>query len=148
MRTGEEQAKIETITLLSKCARMGLLPMEGATLDDVLGLNTETMLNRRLQTMVFSKGLAVTPKQARQFIVHGHVWIEDRQVTIPGYMVKRGEEEKIAHNGAPPSPTSCTLCVWPNRSPEAGAPREVVETRRDDDRNPKKKVVRKLDRPL
>ena len=55
--------------------------MEGSTLDDVLGLNQEAILNRRLETMVQRKGLAMTCKQARQFIVHGHVAIDGRKVT-------------------------------------------------------------------
>ena len=44
------------------------------------------------------KGLAHTPKQARQFIVHGHISIGGRKVTIPGYLVKNTEEETIEYN--------------------------------------------------
>ena len=44
--------------------------------------------------MVLRKGLASTARQARQFIVHGHVSIDGRKVTIPGYIVNRGEEEQ------------------------------------------------------
>lgn len=102
IRTGEEQAKMETKNLLASCARVGLLPMEGATLDDVLGLQTRSMLERRLQTIVMRKGYAITPGQARQFIIHGHVAIDDRKVTIPGYIVTRGEEDKITLNPRSP----------------------------------------------
>jgi len=102
IRTGEEQAKIETQNLLKSCAAMGLLPMEGATLDDVLGLRTEALLNRRLQTMVYRKGLATSPNQARQMIFHGHVAVDGRKVTIPGYLLARGEEEKITYLGSSP----------------------------------------------
>jgi small subunit ribosomal protein S4 len=98
VRLNDEQAQLEASLLLKKCGRMGLLPMDGSTLDDVLGLNQEAMLNRRLQTLVHRKGLAATPKQARQFIVHGHVSIDGRKVTIPGYIVKRAEEDKIDFN--------------------------------------------------
>ncbi|HSV41896.1 MAG TPA: 30S ribosomal protein S4, partial [Methanomassiliicoccales archaeon] len=90
LRTGEGQAKIETENLLKSCARMGLLPMEGATLDDVLGLGANAMLDRRLQTIVYRKGLASSVGQARQFIVHGHISINGRKTTIPGYTVSRG----------------------------------------------------------
>ncbi len=96
-RTGDPQAKIETNQLLARCARLSLLPLEGATLNDVLLLTTENILARRLQTMVFRKGLAYTPKQARQFIVHGHAAVGPRKVTIPGYLVKRGEEDQIQY---------------------------------------------------
>jgi len=132
LRIGEEQAKVETQNLLKACARLGLLPMEGATLDDVLGLNTETLLNRRLQTMVFNKGLAVSPKQARQMIFHGHVWVDGRKVTIPGYLMARGEEEKIAYNGASPFNNELhPLRVDAPRVVEARARRLAREARRE-----------------
>ncbi|MDI3482241.1 MAG: small subunit ribosomal protein [Candidatus Methanomethylophilaceae archaeon] len=102
LRTGERQAEIETEKILKKCARMGLLPMEGSTLDDVLALNEEKILNRRLQTMVVTKGLATTYKQARQMIVHGHIYLNERRVTIPGYIVKRNEESSIRYDPSSP----------------------------------------------
>ncbi len=98
LRTGDKQAEIETRELLQRCARLSLLPQEGATLNDVLSLNTEAVLQRRFQTVIYRKGLAFTPKQARQFIVHGHASISGRKVTIPGYIVKRGEEERIDYH--------------------------------------------------
>lgn len=102
IRTGDPQAKTETDLLLARCSRLSLLPQEGATLNDVLSLNTEALLARRLQTIVYRKGLAYTPKQARQLIVHGHAAVGPRKVTIPGYIVKRGEEEQIQYHAASP----------------------------------------------
>lgn len=102
LRTGDPQAKIETDQILKRCARMALLPLEGATLNDVLALGTEAVLTRRLQTMVYRRGLAYTPKQARQFIVHGHASIAGRKVTIPGYLVKRSEEDLIQYHVTSP----------------------------------------------
>ncbi len=104
IRYGEEQAKFETKNLLTRCGRMGLLPMDGSTLDDVLGLGAESILNRRLQTLIFNKGLSGTVNQARQYIVHGHISVAGRMVTIPGYLVSRAEEDKIEFN--PRSPIS------------------------------------------
>jgi small subunit ribosomal protein S4 len=98
VRTGDKQAEVETKELLNRCARLSLLPAEGATLNDVLALNTEAVLQRRFQTVIYRKGLAYTPKQARQFIVHGHASISGRKVTIPGYIVKRAEEEQIDYH--------------------------------------------------
>ncbi len=69
---GEEQAEKEKERLLKRLARLGILP-ENASLDDVLALTVEDILARRLQTLVYLHGLAKTPKQARQFIVHGHI---------------------------------------------------------------------------
>ncbi len=87
--------------LLRRLYKMGLLP-ENATLDDVLSLTTEDILERRLQTIVYKKGLARTIYQARQYIVHGHIAINGRRVTSPGYLVPRDEEELIDY--APTSP--------------------------------------------
>jgi len=107
LRYGDAQAKLETDNLLKRCGRIGLLPMEGSTLNDVLALGLESVLNRRLQTLVFRKGLAATYKQARQMIVHGHIYVDGRKVTIPGYVVTRDEEAKIEFN--PNSPLSSDL---------------------------------------
>lgn len=98
LRSGEEQAKIETSDLLDKCANMGLLPLEGSSLDDVLILTEGQFLNRRLQTIVKQKGLAISVGQARQMIVHGHIYMSGHRMTIPGYIVKRGEESSIEYN--------------------------------------------------
>ena len=102
LRTGDPQADKETTELLKRCARLALLPSDGATLNDVLALNTEAILDRRLQTVVYRKGLAFTPRQARQMIVHGHASVDGRKVTIPGYLVRRGEEELIAYHTTSP----------------------------------------------
>jgi len=62
---------------------------------DVLGLKVEDILDRRLSTIVAKKGLAKTPKQARQMIVHRNILVDDNVVTIPGYIVSVEEENKI-----------------------------------------------------
>jgi small subunit ribosomal protein S4 len=95
VRTGDQQAEKEREQLLRRLGRLGLLPLEGTTLDDVLALDVEAVLSRRLQTLTFLKGLAFTPRQARQFIVHGHVSIGGRRVTIPGVLVSRSDENVI-----------------------------------------------------
>jgi len=102
LRTGDKQAAIETEQLLKRLARLGLLPEEGGTLNDVLALNTEDILARRLQTLTFQRGFANTPRQARQFITHGHLSVAGRRVTIPGYIIKRREQDAIAYQPASP----------------------------------------------
>ena len=64
----------------------------------LLALDVEAILSRRLQTLTFLKGLAFTPRQARQFIVHGHVSVGGRRVTIPGLLVSRTEENVITYD--------------------------------------------------
>ncbi len=97
----EEVRKKEEQALLSKLYELGLVDKE-ATLDDVLSLHTKDLLERRLQTIVYKKGLAKTIYHARQLIVHGHIAINGRRVTSPGYIVPRSEEDLIGY--APTSP--------------------------------------------
>lgn len=66
------------------------------TIADVLALKVENLLERRLPTVVSKKGLASTPRQARQMIVHKKVTIDGNVVNTPSYIVKIEEESKIA----------------------------------------------------
>ena len=68
---------------------------EGATLDDILNLKVEDLLERRLQTIVMKKSGSKSPYQARQVVSHGHVSIGNRKVNIPGYLVRAEEEPQI-----------------------------------------------------
>lgn len=81
--------------LISKVYAMGLLESENSVLEDILGLDVEHLLERRLQTIVFKKGLARSVYHARQLVVHGHIAIGSRRVTSPGYLVPRSEENLI-----------------------------------------------------
>ncbi len=96
----EERSKLEN-QLLNRLHRIGILP-ETAELDDVLDLNVEGVLERRLQTVIFRRGLAKSMYQARQFITHGHVAIREKRVFSPSYLVLKDDEERI--NYAPTSP--------------------------------------------
>ncbi len=90
-----EQVRLrEEKKLLDSLSRKGLVS-EGASLDDILSLTVEDVLSRRLQTMVFKRGMAVSPLHSRQLIVHGHVMIGGRKITVPGYGVGRAEEGNI-----------------------------------------------------
>ena len=89
-----EQAAKETSQLLSKLRRLGLLDDEG-TLDDVLSLKTEDILERRLQTIVYRKGLAKSIKQARQFITHEHITINGVKIKSPGHLVTVEEQPNV-----------------------------------------------------
>ncbi len=95
LRYGDPQAEKQQKQLFTKLIRLGILEESNATLDAILSLTVEDILRRRLQTVVYLKGLARTPRQARQFIVHGHIAINGRRVTIPGYLVRRDEENAI-----------------------------------------------------
>lgn len=90
----EERALLEK-QLLNKLTSIKAIP-ENSDLDDVLDLSVEAILERRLQTLVYRKGMARTPQQARQLVVHGHILVGERRVTSPSYIVSRDEEEKIS----------------------------------------------------
>jgi small subunit ribosomal protein S4 len=81
-------------TLIEKLIKIGVLK-PGNTLEDVLALTVEDILERRLQTIVYRKGLANSLKHSRQLIVHGHVKINGRKITYPSYLVPKEEENKI-----------------------------------------------------
>ncbi|MEM2878589.1 MAG: 30S ribosomal protein S4 [Candidatus Hadarchaeales archaeon] len=96
------QAMLETRQLLERLRRLGLVG-ENATLDDVLGLDVEKLLERRLQTIVHRKGLARTQREARQLVVHGHIKIGDRRVNVPSHLVTVDEENMISCTRAAPT---------------------------------------------
>ncbi len=81
--------------LVVKLYSMGLLDSESSVVEDILGLDVEDVLERRLQTIVFKRGLAKSIHHARQLVVHGHIAISNRKVTSPGYLVPRNEENLI-----------------------------------------------------
>jgi small subunit ribosomal protein S4 len=95
-KTPEERVKVEN-ELLMHLKKIGILD-ETAVLDSVLDLSIEDLLERRLQTIVFRKGLARTVFQSRQLITHGHVNIGNRRVTVPSYIVSKEEEPKVAYS--------------------------------------------------
>ncbi len=49
------------------------------------------LLESRLDNIVFRTGYAITRKQARQIVNHGHVLVNGKRVDIPSYIVKPGE---------------------------------------------------------
>lgn len=65
---------------------------------DALALKKEDWLKRRLQTIVFSKKLTNTPKQARQFVSHKHVLIGEQIINIPSYQVSLEQEPLVKLN--------------------------------------------------
>ena len=106
LRLGDARAIEQIKSMIGRLSRYGIIS-ENATADDILALNIQSFLERRLQTLVMRKGLARTPGMARQLIVHGHIAVGDRKVTIPGYKVLKNEEESV--NYAPNSPIANEL---------------------------------------
>ena len=90
----QEERKRKEPVLIQSLIKIGLVD-ESSTLDDVLNLQVNDLLSRRLQTITQRKLFFKTPYQARQAIVHGHIMIGDSIITIPSYVVKTVEENKI-----------------------------------------------------
>ena len=67
--------------------------MKGNTGDELM-----TLLERRLDNVVFRMGLATTRREARQIVTHGHFTVNGKRVDIPSYLVKPGEVIAVAEN--------------------------------------------------
>lgn len=93
--------KTDSDNILNRLKRFNLLKQDSG-LDDILSLDVNKILDRRLQTQVYRLGLANTMRQARQFIVHGHIQVGSRKVTVPGYLVTMEEELQLNYYAGSP----------------------------------------------
>ena len=73
-------------TYYEKAARM-----KGNTGDELM-----TLLERRLDNVVFRLGLASTRREARQLVNHGHFTVNGKRVNIPSYLIKAGDVIEVA----------------------------------------------------
>ena len=96
----EKAAEVQQ-ELINKMNKIGVIGQEAA-LDDVLLVSVEDILKRRLQTLVFEKGLAKTVYEARQRIIHKHIAIGEKIINSPSHIVYKNEEDLIRF--APRSP--------------------------------------------
>ncbi|MCL4371897.1 30S ribosomal protein S4 [Candidatus Marsarchaeota archaeon] len=87
---GEEIEK----KLKDRLERLGVIAPE-TPLEKLLELKESSLLDRRLQSVVFKKGMAKSMKQARQLITHGFISINGTRMNIPGYLVNVSDEPKI-----------------------------------------------------
>ena len=59
------------------------------------GANLITLIETRLDNVVYRMGFATTRANARQFTTHGHVLVDGKKVDIPSYLVKAGQKIEI-----------------------------------------------------
>ncbi|MEM2115881.1 MAG: 30S ribosomal protein S4 [Candidatus Woesearchaeota archaeon] len=97
----DPEAEREKKLLFERIRRLNLLK-GNFTLDEILSLTIEDLMERRLQTLVYKQGLANTIKQARQMIVHHHIEVNGRVVSSPSYLVKNYEENSIKFRDTSP----------------------------------------------
>lgn len=81
--------------LLRRLSRLGILNENEQKLDYVLALSVEKFMDRRLQTRVFSAGLAKSIHHARVLIKQRHIRVGKRLVDVPGFMVRTDSEKHI-----------------------------------------------------
>lgn len=79
--------------LINKLSKLGI---NCSKIDDILDLETEDILSRRLQTIVFRRGLCDTAKQARQMIVHGHVLVDGSRIRKPSFIVEPSNKIELS----------------------------------------------------
>ena len=88
------QGAKEAQASLDKLKRYGFLA-DDASLNQVLALTLKDVLERRLQSVVFRKGMARSMKQARQFITHRHILVNGKEITAPTYLLTLAEEAAL-----------------------------------------------------
>ena len=109
IRSTHNQAELERAYLINKLRSYNLVP-ENAKLDDILGMELQDILNRRLQTIIYKQGLARSVDQARQLITHEHIKVGERVITFPSYLVTLADESKIGFSdNSPMSSTDHSL---------------------------------------
>ena len=50
-----------------------------------------SILETRLDNVIFRLGLANTRREARQIVNHGHILVNGKKVNIPSYLIKQGD---------------------------------------------------------
>lgn len=131
-----KQAELEKKQLLKKLQDYKLIPAT-AQLDEVLGLELKDILERRLQTVIFKQGLARSPKQARQFITHGHVMVAGKKITSPSLMITEAEQTQITFAQG--------SALGDNEHPERVILEKKEEKKEDDDKKKGKDDRKKKD---
>ena len=68
---------------------------EAARREGNTGVNLITLIETRLDNVVYRMGFATTRANARQFTTHGHVLVDGKKVDIPSFIVKAGQKIEI-----------------------------------------------------
>ncbi|WP_338739650.1 30S ribosomal protein S4 [Haloplanus salilacus] len=103
---GDAQGDVEVAgeaggEFVARLQRLGILGDQD-DISDVLSLEVTDLLERRLQTVVYRKGLAHTPHQARQFVSHGHITVDGARVQRPSKKVEVDEQSAVAFDETSP----------------------------------------------
>ncbi|HNX25918.1 MAG TPA: 30S ribosomal protein S4 [Phycisphaerae bacterium] len=75
-----------------------------------------SLLERRLDNVIYKLGMAPSRPAARQTIVHGHIYVNGRKVNVPSYQVNVGDKISV-------KPSEKTKALIRSRLEELGEPR-------------------------
>jgi small subunit ribosomal protein S4 len=95
-------------------------------------------LERRLDNVIFRLGFATTRAQARQFVNHGHVYVDGRRVTIPSFRVKPGnviglrDKSTVRPLAAESAELLARVAPWLETDPDALVGRVLRNPSRED----------------
>ena len=132
------QGAKEAQASLDKLKRYGFLA-EDASLNQVLALTLKDILERRLQSIVFRKGMSRSIKQARQFITHRHILVSGKEITSPAYLLTLDEEAALSFKES----SSLASETHPERVDPQKAIKEEAEKLRKETEDLKKAAAEK-----
>ena len=92
----EKQKLKRTYGLLEK--QMRAYYEEAERLNGVTGETMLSLIERRLDNVVYRMGIGASRDEARQIVSHGHICVNGKRVNIPSYEVKAGDEISIKEN--------------------------------------------------
>ena len=67
------------------------LYLKSKKLEGQVGENLLTLLEKRLDNVVYQSGLSLSRSHAKQLISHGHILVNDKPMTVSSYTVKKGD---------------------------------------------------------
>ena len=73
--------------------------VKAETMKGVTGSNLLTLLERRLDNVIYRSGFATSRAQARIMVRHGHLMVNGKKVSIPSFLTRKGDQLMISANG-------------------------------------------------
>ena len=69
---------------------------KASKMEGIAGENLLSLLESRLDNVVFRLGLGRSRAQSRQLVSHGHFLVNGRKVNVPSYLVRNGDKVEIS----------------------------------------------------
>ncbi len=69
---------------------------KASKIEGMTGSNLLSLLERRLDNVIYRMGMAESRKEARQLVLHGHFKINDKKATIPSMLIRAGDVISLA----------------------------------------------------